>query len=76
MIVSMLQIYLRKERDRLLTTGLFSMTRHPMYHGMFLASLASFFHANLNDPIFWLLWISYVILAKIVLDEISITKPD
>ncbi len=65
MIVSMLQIYLRKEKDRLLTTGLFSLTRHPMYHGMFVASLASFFHANLSDAIFWLLWIVYVILTLI-----------
>ena len=66
MLGSMLQIYTGSRDNRhLVKTNLFRLTRHPMYHGMFIAACGSFFHADLRDPIFWSIFISFTVLILI-----------
>lgn len=60
MVVSMARIYALNREKRLITSDIFALTRHPMYHGMFLADVATFFVVDLNDPGFWASWIIFV----------------
>ncbi len=62
MVTSMVRIYRNPSEARLITTDLFALTRHPMYHGMFIALCATFFYADLRDPIFWSLWALFMVL--------------
>lgn len=63
MIYCMVRIYLfhQRPRDRhLVTTGVFALTRHPMYHGIFLVDIASFWQINVNTASFWAIWVAFV----------------
>ncbi len=40
----------------LITSNVFLLTCHPMYHGMVIAAANSFFVSDLHQPIFWLNW--------------------
>ena len=59
MVICMGRIYHNKSK-RLLTSDIFALTRHPMYHGMFLMDAALFFSANLSSPLFWFSWLLFV----------------
>jgi|GEM_PF-4222496 protein-S-isoprenylcysteine O-methyltransferase Ste14 len=58
----MLRIYRFNKSKKLITSDLFALTRHPMYHGMFIMDMGRFFAADLTNPLFWLSWILFVIL--------------
>ena len=61
MAIAMVRIYWNiSVKGPLITTGMFAVTRHPMYHGMFIADLADFFRVGLGDPFFWGTWIAFV----------------
>lgn len=63
--ICMIRIYLLKQKKgarKLVTSDVFTVTRHPMYHGMFVADLAHFFRADLTDPLFWVTWVAFVFL--------------
>ena len=62
MTYSMIRIYRRLEMEKLITTDLFAVTRHPMYHGMVIADTSLFFQADLRDPIFWATWVLFIAL--------------
>ncbi len=62
MLVAMLRIYRWPPRTTLITTDIFALTRHPMYHGMVIADAAIFFEANLRDPIIWITWPLFIVL--------------
>ena len=63
MVTTMLRIYVFNSQNVLLTSDLFAVTRHPMYHGMFLADLALFLVGNnVADPVFWVNWVAFVAL--------------
>jgi protein-S-isoprenylcysteine O-methyltransferase Ste14 len=62
MMIAMARIYLFNKSRTLITSDMFTVTRHPMYHGMYLADLALFFAADLHDPWFWISWIAFTIL--------------
>jgi len=65
MVVSMVRIYTLNRARRLVTSDIFAITRHPMYHGMFIADAANFFIAELTDPFFWISWFVFVLLLFI-----------
>ncbi len=63
MCVCMVRIYKQpKDTRNLITTDVFTLTRHPMYHGMFIADFAHFFTADLTRPLFWISWILFTFL--------------
>jgi protein-S-isoprenylcysteine O-methyltransferase Ste14 len=64
MSVSMMRIYRHASRDgkALITSDVFAITRHPMYHGMFLADASVFFLADLANPWFWVSWALFAFL--------------
>lgn len=63
MVVSMLRIYTFNRSKRLVTSDIFALTRHPMYHGMFIADAATFFYiTEFADPLFWASWLAFVAL--------------
>ncbi|MEY2665532.1 MAG: hypothetical protein RLZZ480_637 [Candidatus Parcubacteria bacterium] len=57
----MVRIYHNKTGS-LLTKDLFALTRHPMYHGMYLVDLALFFKSDLSSMWFWISWVVFTIL--------------
>jgi len=60
--ICLVRIYsslLNREDRTLITTDLFALTRHPMYHGMFLADLALFFQGPDFHSVMW--WLSSVV---------------
>jgi len=64
--ITMRRIYIQARNfksGKLITTDVFSLTRHPMYHGLFIADLGNFFNsgANLYSPFFWLAWLGFVV---------------
>jgi protein-S-isoprenylcysteine O-methyltransferase Ste14 len=60
MVISMFRIYtFNRTKQQLLTTDIFAVTRHPMYHGMFLADLGNFFSiSNPWTPFFMVTWVA------------------
>lgn len=63
MIICLFRIYpLNRKRSVLITSDIFRLTRHPMYHGMFLADAGSFFATDVTNPLFWFSWIVFVFL--------------
>lgn len=65
MITCMMRIYRHPpegQRRGLITSDVFAVTRHPMYHGMFIADSALFFTSDLTHPFFWVSWVLFVIL--------------
>lgn len=65
MITSMMRIYhppAEGQKRTLITSDVFAVTRHPMYHGMFIADLALFFTADLSQFFLWVSWVIFVIL--------------
>jgi protein-S-isoprenylcysteine O-methyltransferase Ste14 len=56
--VCMIRIY-RNKTGKLITSDLFALTRHPMYHGMYLADVALFWEADLSNISFWVSWIIF-----------------
>ena len=65
MIICMQRIYAPKPKGgdrKLITSDVFAITRHPMYHGMYLVDLGLFFMADLSDPIFWASWVVFTFL--------------
>lgn len=63
MAVSFVRLYvLRAVQTKLITTDLFAITRHPMYHGMFIADASLFFAHHLHEPVFWTSWLIFVFL--------------
>ncbi|MEX0917571.1 MAG: hypothetical protein WDZ93_00255 [Candidatus Paceibacterota bacterium] len=60
MLVSMVRIYKLGTKKQLITSDIFALTRHPMYHGMFIADAATFLVADLSDPLFWISWLIFV----------------
>jgi protein-S-isoprenylcysteine O-methyltransferase Ste14 len=67
MVVAMLRIYWNHSRGSksLITTDMFALTRHPMYHGMFICDLARFFSGHLDEPFFWISWVAFTVLLLI-----------
>jgi protein-S-isoprenylcysteine O-methyltransferase Ste14 len=55
----MFRIYRGQRTPELITVDVFALTRHPMYHGMFIANASLFFEADLRDPLFWIMWALY-----------------
>lgn len=63
--VTMFRIYRQAKNfksGQLITTDVFFLTRHPMYHGLFVTDFAHFFNqsTNLASPVFWLTWVGFV----------------
>lgn len=61
----MLRIYAPFEKDkprRLITSDVFAITRHPMYHGMFFADAALFFTKDISSVYFWMSWVLFMAL--------------
>ena len=61
MAVCMTRIYFNKT-GALITKDMFALTRHPMYHGMYLVDLALFFEADLKSIWFWVSWVIFTLL--------------
>lgn len=62
---TMIRIYRQANNfksGQLITADVFSLTRHPMYHGLFVLDSGHFFNqaANLASPVFWLTWVGFV----------------
>lgn len=63
MVYCMVRIYLfhqRPTKRHLITTDVFALTRHPMYHGIFLADIASFWQTDVDTVGFWAIWAVFV----------------
>jgi len=63
MVLCMMRIYRpskTKEKPPLITSDVFAVTRHPMYHGMFIADAALFFTSDLTSFAFWVTWVIFV----------------
>lgn len=68
--ITMIRIYRQANNfksGKLIVTDVFSLTRHPMYHGLFVFDFGHFFNqaANLASPMFWLTWVGFVSLLCI-----------
>ncbi len=59
MLICMARIYWPRSKRKLITSDIFALTRHPMYHGMFIADTALFFLPSAHGLLFWASWIVF-----------------
>jgi len=65
--VALMRLYPLKRKSEgsaaLITTDMFAVTRHPMYHAMYLIDMILFFSpANWANPWFWVTWLVFTFL--------------
>lgn len=64
--ITLVRIYTFNRKSRqLITSDVFALTRHPMYHGMFIADAAAFLTTDLTNIFFWMTWLVFTALLLV-----------